>query len=44
MHIHKIHKQKHVDFLNQNRKDPITGDLIVAGDEIVFCGECKSVF
>ncbi len=44
MHIHKIQKQKHADFLNQNRKDPITGDLIVEGDEIVFCQECKSVF
>ncbi|WP_375561885.1 hypothetical protein ACE193_04880 [Bernardetia sp. OM2101] len=44
MHIHKIHKQKHYNFLNQNRKDPITGDLIVEGDEIVFCKECKSAF
>lgn len=44
MHIHKIHKQNHFDFLNQNRQDPITGDLIVEGDEIVFCGECKSAF
>lgn len=44
MHIHKIHKQKHFNFLNQNRKDPITGDLIVEGDEIVFCKECKSAF
>lgn len=44
MHIHKIDKQKHFDFLNQNRQDPITGDLIVAGNEIVFCSECKSAF
>ncbi|WP_338767760.1 hypothetical protein WAF17_06465 [Bernardetia sp. ABR2-2B] len=44
MHVHKISKQKHVDFLKQNRKDPITGDLIVEGDEVVFCQECKSTF
>ncbi len=44
MHIHKIHRQKHFDFLNENRKDPITGDLIVAGNEVVFCDECKSAF
>ncbi|WP_338792232.1 hypothetical protein [Bernardetia sp. MNP-M8] len=44
MHIHKIHRQKHFDFLNENRKDPITGDLIVAGNEVVFCEECKSAF
>ncbi|WP_338812837.1 hypothetical protein V9L05_15900 [Bernardetia sp. Wsw4-3y2] len=44
MHIHKIHRQKHFDFLNENRQDPITGDLIVAGNEVVFCDECKSAF
>ena len=44
MHIHKIDKQKHTDFLKQNRQDPITGDLISAGDEVVFCHECKSAF
>lgn len=44
MNIHKIHRQKHFSFLNQNRQDPITGDLIVEGNEVVFCSECKSVF
>lgn len=44
MHIHKINKQKHADFLKQKRQDPITGDLIVVGDEVVFCHECKSAF
>ncbi len=44
MHIHKIHRQKHFSFLNQNRQDPITGDLIVEGNEVVFCSEYKSVF
>jgi hypothetical protein len=44
MHIHKIEKNKHKDFLLQNRIDPITGDLIVENDEVVFCASCKSVF
>ncbi|PIY08083.1 MAG: hypothetical protein COZ18_14160 [Flexibacter sp. CG_4_10_14_3_um_filter_32_15] len=44
MHIHNIEKDKHKDFLSQNRKDPITGDLIVENDEVVFCASCKSVF
>jgi len=44
MHIHKIDSPKHEDFLLQNRIDPITGDLIVENDEVVFCASCKSVF
>ncbi len=44
MHVHKIESEKHKDFLLQNRIDPITGDLIVENDEVVFCASCKSVF
>ncbi|WP_338813992.1 hypothetical protein V9L05_00810 [Bernardetia sp. Wsw4-3y2] len=46
MHIHKINSnlQEHQSFLAQNRKDPITGDSISEGDEVVFCAGCKSVF
>ena len=46
MHTHKINPnlKEHQDFLAQNRKDPITGDTISAGDEVVFCAGCKSVF
>lgn len=46
MHIHKINStsQEHQNFLAQNRKDPITGDAILEGDEVVFCASCKSVF
>ncbi|WP_338791313.1 hypothetical protein [Bernardetia sp. MNP-M8] len=46
MHIHKINpnSQEHRSFLSQNRKDPITGDSILEGDEVVFCAGCKSVF
>jgi hypothetical protein len=46
MHIHKINStfQEHQNFLAQNRIDPITGDSILEGDEVVFCAGCKSVF
>ncbi len=46
MHIHKINpnSQEHQSFLAQNKKDPITGDSISEGDEVVFCAGCKSVF
>ncbi|WP_338762801.1 hypothetical protein WAF17_18345 [Bernardetia sp. ABR2-2B] len=44
MNTHKINSTSHSDFLNEKRQDPITGDLIVEGDEIVFCKECKSAF
>ena len=46
MHIHKIDSslEEHQNFLAQNRKDPITGDSILEGDEVVFCAGCKSVF
>ncbi len=46
MHIHEINSnsQEHQNFLAQNRKDPITGDSILEGDEVVFCASCKSVF
>ncbi|WP_338766071.1 hypothetical protein WAF17_02965 [Bernardetia sp. ABR2-2B] len=46
MNIHKINpnSEEHQSFLSQNRKDPITGDAILEGDEVVFCTGCKSVF
>lgn len=44
MNIHKINLHSHSDFLDERRQDPITGDLILEHDEIVFCGECKSAF
>jgi hypothetical protein len=42
--IHTLTLQNHFDFLNQERKDPITGDLIKENDEIVICASCKSAF
>lgn len=44
MNTYKVNAASHSDFLNEKRQDPITGDLIVEGDEIVFCQECKSAF
>jgi hypothetical protein len=42
--IHTLTLQNHFDFLNQERKDPITGDLIKENDEVVICSSCKSAF
>ncbi len=44
MNIHKINSHLHQSFLEEKRKDAITGDLIQADDEVVFCGICKSAF
>ncbi|WP_338791404.1 hypothetical protein [Bernardetia sp. MNP-M8] len=44
MNIHKIDPHLHQSFLEEERKDAITGDLIQANDEVVFCGVCKSAF
>ncbi len=44
MHIHQLDPQRHEKFLTQSRIDPITGDILEAGDKIVLCAECKSAF
>lgn len=44
MHTHIIQNPRHQLFLDENRSDPITGDDIKEGDEIVFCAVCKSAF
>jgi ABC-type multidrug transport system fused ATPase/permease subunit len=44
MNIHKIDAHLHQSFLEEERKDAITGDLIQTNDEVVFCGICKSAF
>ncbi len=44
MTIHTLEKEKHNNFLAQNRIDPITGDLLQENDEIVICANCKSAF
>ncbi|MEM6298727.1 MAG: hypothetical protein AAF740_08585 [Bacteroidota bacterium] len=42
MHIHQIAEDS--ELLKQERHDPITGEKLKAGDEIVFCAGCKSAF
>ena len=44
MTIHTLEKEKHSDFLTQNRIDPITGDVLQENDKIVICASCKSAF
>ncbi|WP_338790889.1 hypothetical protein [Bernardetia sp. MNP-M8] len=44
MTIHTLQKEKHQDFLKQERIDPITGDILQEGDRIVICASCKSAF
>ncbi|WP_375560405.1 hypothetical protein ACE193_22335 [Bernardetia sp. OM2101] len=44
MTTHTLQKEKHQDFLKQERIDPITGDILQEGDDIVICASCKSAF
>lgn len=36
--------REHSNFLREERKDPITQDRLEIGNEIVFCGKCKSAY
>ena len=40
--VHTLNIKKHVHIVG--RQDGITGDTIKAGDEVVFCAACQSVF
>lgn len=44
MHTHTLHPSTHAVFLGEQRKDPITGDVLKAGDTVVCCAECGSAF
>lgn len=44
MTIHTLEIEKHNDFLKQERIDPITGDMLQEGEQIVICASCKSAF
>ncbi|MEM6298659.1 MAG: hypothetical protein AAF740_08235 [Bacteroidota bacterium] len=44
MHIHQISSVSHQDLLSQERNDPVTGETIKDGDQIVFCAGCRSAF
>jgi len=44
MHIHTLHPETHAALLDQARRDPISGDFLQEGDEVVFCASCRSAF
>ncbi|WP_338763857.1 hypothetical protein WAF17_20565 [Bernardetia sp. ABR2-2B] len=44
MTTHTLEQEKHSDFLKQERIDPITGDILQEGDNVVICASCKSAF
>lgn len=44
MYTHKLDSQKHKHFLEQGRTDPITGEPLQEGDQVVLCTICKSAF
>ena len=44
MTIHTLEKDKHQAFLEQERIDPITGDILQEVDHVVICASCKSAF
>lgn len=43
-HVHTLQKKIHTHFLQQNRKDPITGESIQENDKVVICAGCKCAF
>ncbi|MGF1532766.1 MAG: tetratricopeptide repeat protein [Bernardetiaceae bacterium] len=44
IHKHLLDKRQHAELLQENRSDPLTGETLKAGDEVVFCAGCSSAF
>lgn len=44
MNTHTLQSNTHQKFLEEGRIDPITGERIQPGDEVVICAACKSAF
>ena len=40
----KLSREQHAKFLDEEPHDPVTGDLLLEGDEIVICASCKTAF
>ena len=40
----ELNDTEHSIFLNANPHDPVTGDVLRAGDKVLACRKCKSVF
>ena len=44
MHTIILNRQKHASLLADHRLDPVTKLLLKAGDEVVVCASCKTVY
>lgn len=44
LHIHDLEEERHRTFLAENRKDPVTRELLKAGDRIIICAVCHSAW
>lgn len=44
MTIHTLEKEKHKEFLQQERVDPITGDMLQEGDQVVIVQVANQLF
>jgi hypothetical protein len=44
VHVHRLDATLNRAFLDEERRDPITGKRFVAGDDIVICAACGSAF
>lgn len=42
--VHRLDATRHAGFLAEQRRDPITRRVLVAGDEVVVCAGCGSAF
>lgn len=44
LHVHRLDPQQDEYFIAQEREDPVTGEFLEAGDEVVVCAGCQSAF
>ncbi len=44
MYTHHLDPHRHAHLFEEQRYDPITGEVLKAGDKVVFCACCHSVF
>ena len=44
LNVIRIDRKKHVSLLADHKIDPVTKEMFQAGDEVVVCAKCKSVY
>ncbi|MEM6298896.1 MAG: hypothetical protein AAF740_09440 [Bacteroidota bacterium] len=44
MYTHRLAPNRHAHLFEEQRFDPITGEVLKAGDKVVFCACCHSAF